>query len=365
MAENPLQQFRSQAAGGVATQNPLAAMRSQTGAAPAQQAPPTITPAPPASGEPSMAWGDVGRGIISNFGASAKQFGSDLVQPILHPIETGKAVGSLALGAAQKLIPGEQDSEKYADAVGKFFSERYGGVENIKRTMAEDPVGFLADASTVLTGGAGAAARGAGAAGKMSSLLKAAGEVSEPVRIVAKGGATLGGAAGKMSSLLKAAGEVTDPVRIVAKGGSILGGAAGKVGTVGMGWLTGAGGTAVREAARTGALGGHVGKRFRDAMRGETDLAEVVEEARGALNVMRHERGLAYRKDMAALAKDKTVLDFNRIDDAFKSVANIKRFKGRTCRHRLARCADRLGKCWMIGGRSILPSTTRRKDWMR
>lgn len=36
-----------------------------------------------------------------------------------------------------------------------YLAERFGGTEELKRTMAEDPIGFLGDLSTVLSGGAG------------------------------------------------------------------------------------------------------------------------------------------------------------------------------------------------------------------
>src|SRR3990167_5606147 len=65
---------------------------------------------------------------LSNLPESAAKFASDIVQPIIHPIDTAQNLGSIALGGIQKLIPGEQSSEKYADAVGQFFAERYGGV---------------------------------------------------------------------------------------------------------------------------------------------------------------------------------------------------------------------------------------------
>jgi len=37
--------------------------------------------------------------------------------------------------------------------VYKMVSDRYGGWENIKKTVSEDPVGFASDVSAILTGG--------------------------------------------------------------------------------------------------------------------------------------------------------------------------------------------------------------------
>src|SRR5436190_4642689 len=51
----------------------------------------------------------------------------------------------VAAGGVEKLIPGEQEHEPYANAVGQFFADRYGSMEAFKKTLAEDPVGFAAD----------------------------------------------------------------------------------------------------------------------------------------------------------------------------------------------------------------------------
>jgi hypothetical protein len=134
----------------------------------------------------SISWSDVPDMAMDNFGSSAKQFGSDIVQPFISPIETAKSLGNLGLGIIQKVIPGEQESEKYADAVGKFFADRYGGEEELKRTMATDPVGFLADASTVLTGGGALAAKLPGTVGRVGKTVGTVGKVIDPVNLAVK-----------------------------------------------------------------------------------------------------------------------------------------------------------------------------------
>jgi hypothetical protein len=101
------------------------------------------SPAPEGGVSDSMSWGDAFSQAKDNFGSSAAQAGSDMVQPILHPIDTAKTVAELGLGIIQKLIPGEQDSEKMADAVGQFFIDRYTSIEGIKNTLANDPAGML------------------------------------------------------------------------------------------------------------------------------------------------------------------------------------------------------------------------------
>ena len=122
-----------------------------------------------------LSWGQVARGAVTNFIPSAGRAISDTWQAVTNPGETLENIGNLALGAGAKLIPGRQDVEKYADAFADAMSERYGGIENIKRTLKDDPFGVLADTSSVFTGGAGLSrtlAKGAAKAGKAGAAAK-------------------------------------------------------------------------------------------------------------------------------------------------------------------------------------------------
>ena len=130
----------------------------------------------PSSNE--LSWGDVGLKAVQNIPKSGVEAAGNIYQAIRHPIDTASNIGKLAAGlidrGATKLesavpesvrnivnsipggsatnAPGWKESRAQVDSVGAFFADRYGGMENLKKTMAEDPVGFLADASTVLTG---------------------------------------------------------------------------------------------------------------------------------------------------------------------------------------------------------------------
>ena len=274
----------------------------------------------PAGGAPATAGMDDGgsmsgfemvRSAAKNSGPSALQFGKDLITPFLSPIETTKAVGNLIAGGFHKLTPGVQESEQYADAIGRHFADRYGGIENIKRTFAEDPVGFMADVSTVLSGGAIGAAKVPMLAGKVGATAAKAGATANPR---------------SFASILKAAGSMTDPVQLAARGLPLV----GKAGAQGLGWLTGTSGEAVRTAAKSGALGGYLAERFRSSMRGNVPLEEVVDEAKAAVNVMRHERGQKYREGMAEVGKDQAVLNFDGVDKAMTAMEQIKTYKGRS-----------------------------------
>jgi hypothetical protein len=127
-------------------------------------------------------------GFVGNIFSSGAKLIGDTAQAIGNVFNpnmeqnTLATLGKTGLGAIEKLIPGTQDSEKYANALGQYFKERYGGANEIGNTMYKDPVGFLLDLSTVL-GGGGAAIKGAstlGKAGELSSLSKI-GEIMKAV----------------------------------------------------------------------------------------------------------------------------------------------------------------------------------------
>lgn len=131
-------------------------------------------------------------GFIENVGKSAVGAVSGIGQMIANPIDTAKGIYNLGSGVVSKFIPGRQKSEDYADAVGQFYKQRYGGVENIKNTLYNDPVGALLDVSTIATG-AGGALRGAGNLTRASGLARAgsrlvkAGEAIDPLLQAGRG----------------------------------------------------------------------------------------------------------------------------------------------------------------------------------
>lgn len=101
--------------------------------------------------------GDIALTTLGNVPASGAQFVKDTITPLLSPIDTAKSLVELGKGIYNLSTPGEQPSEEVARAVGKFYSERYGGADfeevksNVLRTLQKDPVGFLADLAIPLS----------------------------------------------------------------------------------------------------------------------------------------------------------------------------------------------------------------------
>lgn len=135
---------------------------------------------------------------VANLPESARKFGAGLYEAVTSPLQTIKGAWDVAAGALQKVLP--DDAVKFinqfegnpaaaaraveaANAVGGLYKERYGSFDNIKRTLAEDPVGAAADLSTLLTGGAMATAKAAPA---VSEALTTAATATNPLSVVTK-----------------------------------------------------------------------------------------------------------------------------------------------------------------------------------
>jgi hypothetical protein len=115
----------------------------------------------------------VGKAALQNIPESGGKFATDFVEAVTHPVRTAEFFGRIGMGVVQSAIPGQQAgaAEKLSPLVN-LYAERYGGIENLKETIARDPIGFLADLSVVL-GGAGAVAKGAGTGTKLANVGKA------------------------------------------------------------------------------------------------------------------------------------------------------------------------------------------------
>lgn len=148
--------------------------------------------------------------MVKNIPSSAGTFGKNIASAVMHPIDTAKGLVRTAAGgigaAADKIVPGS--STAYGSVVTPedtqawnnfkdFFKKRYGGIEETKQTIQNDPVGFASDAAAAL-GMAGGAIGKTGELSGINALTKAgeattsAGEVLNPMN-AARGTARLAG----------------------------------------------------------------------------------------------------------------------------------------------------------------------------
>lgn len=242
---------------------------------------------------------DIAGQAIKNVPSSAGRMVGDIIQAISSPLQTAKTVLDVGAGALQNVLPerlvqaiGEdRPSREIASQVGQFYAQRYGTEEGFKKALATDPVGVMADLSTILAGGSAAAPRAA-------------------------------------SAPLKAASRAVDPMLLAAKGAEKLASATGKVAAPTLGMTTGAGSEAISEAFKAGAEGGQRAKLFTENLRGQVPITDVLDAARANLEQMNRAKQAEYRSNMTAIKTDKTVLDFTGIDKSLQDAFNKVSFKG-------------------------------------
>lgn len=227
---------------------------------------------------------------LKNVPSSAVKFGEGILSTIAHPIEAAKNIGRLGLGAVEKATGGGAHTQ-YFDAAWNSLKDRYGGYENIKHTVATDPIGVLADISTIFSGGETALAR-------IPALAKA-GEVAGTI------------------------GKVTNPITPLVK-------TAEKAGEYALpkaaGLLTGKGEAPFRTAIES-AKDPAQGQAFRSQMRDPQGSA-LVKQARDALARMRAQRSAQYQREMQSIKGQPNILDFRPVWSALQRVSNVKNFKG-------------------------------------
>jgi len=257
-------------------------------------------PVEPAA-KPNLTAGQVASGAITNFPSSFGNLVGNVVTAVTNPLETAKSVLDLGAGILQNVLPerlvqavGEdKQSREVANQVGKFYVDRYGSVEGAKRAIAEDPAGVLADISTIFSGGAAVAPRA----------------VAQPLARVAS-------TIDPLAATVRATGAVVKPV-------------AKNIITPILGTTTGAGRESISQAFQAGQKGGEAADQFRANISGRADPTEILDIAKSNLDELNRLKQAEYRSGMVDIKKDKSILEFNDIDQSFKNVENIIAFKGK------------------------------------
>lgn len=273
-----------------------------------------------------MPWSKVAGSAAKNFIPSLGNLVGGIYQTVRHPIDTAQSVADLAAGGLQNTVraisPAAADfvnnlapsdaNKRVADtasAVGNFYKDRYGSVEGFKNAVATDPAGVMADASTVLTAGAGLAPK----AGTLRNVLTTAARNVDPISLTLRG-------AGKAADLVSATGLPS----------AVLGA------------TTGAGKEAVSQAFRAGKEGGARSASFVDNMRGNVPIDDVLTAAKQDLEAIAAKRRADYRSGMVNIKGDKTVLNFGGIDSAIKKAADTVSFKGQVKNERAAAAVQKM-----------------------
>lgn len=257
-----------------------------------------------------------------NAPSSAIEYAKNIAQPIIHPIETaqnlyglGKGLGAKGMLAAfdtfgRPVSPearaAVEEMAAPANAVGEHFAGRYGGAENIKRTIAQDPIGTLGDVSMLLSAGGTAGSRLPGMLGRVGEAAATTGATIDP---------------------LSAAGSA---VKTAYTGGRVpftninIPGAESAISTL-LGRTTGAGAEAVRAAGNAGLEGNQA---FTENLRGNVPFSDVVGMAKQGVSDLQQERGAAYREGMQGVNTDKSLLDYTPINQSLEKLKGMAEHKG-------------------------------------
>ena len=242
---------------------------------------------------------------------SGVKLGTDILGMAAHPIETIKGIGGVAAGAVEKatgapsvgpggppellasLEQGKAEREAPFDALVEHMKARYGSVEAASRTAYEDPMGFAADLSGILSIG-GAALRAPSAAIRAGGLSRTG------------TAARVAGLSGRAGQILRGSAQMMDPIQLAAKAGTF--GANRALWLLETALTEGAGiTTGVRGGPLKAALGFQGGAgasaELTAAMRGKISGMDVLNSAKSAIARLREQRGMSYRAKLAELPK--------------------------------------------------------------
>jgi len=126
---------------------------------------------------------------VGNIPSSGVNLAKNVIHAVANPLETATNVGKTLVGGGEALGHAvglgdktqiRPEEQQFNDFLGAL-KERYGGLDNIKKTLIEDPVGAAADISALLSGGSTAAAK-LGLADTATTLSKAS-QVAEPMKL--------------------------------------------------------------------------------------------------------------------------------------------------------------------------------------
>lgn len=269
----------------------------------------------------SLSIGDVASQAFENLGPSAKQFATDIIQPLIHPVDTYENFKGLGRGVYQLFTPGTQPDEAKAEAVGKFFADRYGGWENIKTTMANDPVGFLSDLSVIVSGGGALVGRLPGMVGKASivsdaaaSALKKTGRAIDPLAIP--------------GTVIRGAADLLGKTKVAAGAGKLLRDFTVDIPTHIIGMTSGTGAEALKIAAEAGRRGGEYAKAFLDHAKDKVPITEIVDIAKAAAKELRTKRTAEYLAQRQKLKQVEGTIKWDGIDNALDNVKSEGWFEG-------------------------------------
>ena len=277
------------------------------------------SPAAPAAAQPAPQQGGGLLQQLGNLGAGALRGAGSIGATLLTPVD----MAARALGVQNSFIG--RDDRRQAMTEGL-------------RSMGADPESLAFQGGKIAAEIAGTAALPGAAANTVGRVAPAAaaplvqalrtGGMARDLPLAARviGGAAAGGmSAGLVNPEEAGTGALIGGGLPVA--GEVVRGV-GKLGRNVLGMTTGAGDESLRVAYESGKAGGDTARAFRENMRGQVPVTDVLDDARANLEALRQARSAAYRQNMAAVKADKAVLDMNPVGQSVQDSVRQFTFKG-------------------------------------
>lgn len=252
-------------------------------------------PAPAPAGAP-QSWADVAGKALSNLPSSTANVFQGIGETVMHPVQAAENLYKIGKGSVQNVtgMGSDVEAQNMADAVNKFYKQRYGSEAGLKQAIATDPAGVMADVASLAGGGAGVLS-------KVPGMTKAA-------------------------SVLSQTASAVDPMVNALRAGKAAVAAPTWAGKQIVGMKTGVGTEALGEAYRAGEAGGKTAETFAANMRGNVPVTQVLEDAKSNLSAMNKAKQDQYRSGMVDIKNDKTALDFGDIDKALSNAEARTKF---------------------------------------
>lgn len=275
--------------------------------------------------------------VQKNFYSEQPKESSNGVGQALGNIGAGILRGAGSIGSTI-LLPADMINQKLRGE--DFFSmkdnqARRQSIDEGLQAMGAQPDslaykgGKIAGEIAGTAGAPGVLAKGAQGLGATPSIVRALGSgglsgANLPTRMGA--GALAGGASAGLvnpedAGLGAMIGGAIPPALSLAKG---AGTGVRKI----LGQTTGVGDEALSQAVQAGRAGGPQAQAFRENLRGQADMGDVLASAKQNLDVMGQQKQAAYRSGMSNIKNDKTVLNFSDIDNALNDAMNVASYKG-------------------------------------
>lgn len=260
--------------------------------------------------EDKTQWGSTLKSAAINLPGSTWDVLKGIGQAVTHPSDTAGHIMDLAAGELSAVMPKSVNDfvDKYevnpqsaavarntASNFNDTYKQGYGSAEGFKNKLANDPASVVADASTLFTGGA--------------SIFNKAGKLGQ---VLAKTGSTL---------------NPLSTIPLAVKGGEKVADLSGSglAYTLGSPLLTGVGGQTVKNAFNAGKSGK---TDFWQNLSGEASMDDVVDSAKQNIKNMADKKSAAYKEGMINVNNDKSVLNFDGVDNAIKTAENKVSYNG-------------------------------------